>query len=542
MHHAPHIAQSNLSKTTRKKEPVSNAYSRLFGLRTFIALGFCMLMTAGTLAFSGTAIQAKGVNHKPTHKPVHKPTHKPTHQSLYQGLILQVDRTNSNDLTFSLLDHRGTPFTFHLTSSTRFAKHQSVSQLNANRLVSVKAIVGTARVLDATFIQLKGHNKAAFAVRGVVASVDLNANSITIALSDGTMLTITVPHAHIATILVGSTLAVNAHFSATGTLIASKYRIITTHSHFQARGIISHINARVRLLTLVSPMGSAFSVIQDQKQSTPLHIGEKLDIRGSSDNKGNLQMFSASVETATSQYLTVIGMVSATNTTASTFSLVDKQGNSSTVNASSNLLASLQIGSVYQMEVSIASDGSMTLTQILSSQGNDQGNTLSLQGTVQFYDASSGLLNVSTDNGENFSLQTNTQTTIVNSDGTAGTLANGEAIQALVQLHTDGTYSVLKIEIQAAASDGNQMTFVGLFLNYDSNSGNLIINPGDHHQLLFATDNNTEVEGASSLDNINTLSIVNVTAQVQPDGSYLATLVQVANSDNQNSNYRTMKR
>lgn len=520
---SPNNAQSTLLEIHTKRDRFSNYY-HLFGLRAFITLAFCMLMITGMLAFSGTAIQAKGV-----------------HQSTYQGIILQVDRTNSNDVTFSLLNGHGVPFTFHLTGSTQFAKHQSASQLNANQLVSVKATASTAGVLASTSIQLQGHNKAAFAVRGVVASVDQNSNSITIALSDGTMLTITVAHARIATIQIGATLTINAHFSTGGTLVASKYHIVATHSHFQARGIISHINARVHLLTLVSPVGAAFSVVQGQKQSAVLHIGEKLDISGSSNNQGTLQMFSASVEDATSQYLTVIGMVSTTDTTASTFSLVDKQGNSSTVNASSDLLASLQVGGVYQMEVSIASDGSMTLTQILSSQGNDQGNTLSLQGTVQFYDPNSGLLNMSTDTGQSFSLQMDTQTTIVNSDGTTGTLASGEAIQALVQLHTDGTYSVLKIEIQATAGSGNQMTFVGFFLYYDNNSGNLIINPGYHHRLWFATNSTTQIDGASSLESITSWSIVNVTAQVQADGSYLATLVQVANNNNQNSNYRTMK-
>ncbi len=530
MLYTPYIAQTHLLKTHTKREFPLNSYSRLFGLRTFIALTFCMFMAAFTLAFSGTAIQAKGVSHQPAH------------QSTYQGLILQVDRSNSNDVTFSLLDHSGTPFTFHLTANTRFAKGQSASQLNSNMLVSVKGQSGNAGEMDAVTIQIQSRNKAAFQLQGVVASVDQNANLITIALSDGTVLTIAVPHAHIATIQVGATLAIKAQFSAAGTLVASTYRIVAAHSHFQARGIVSHMNARVHLLTLVSPVGAAFSVVQNQKQSAGFHIGEKLDISGSSDNKGNLQVQTVSVEDATSQSLTVIGMVSNIDTTASTFSLVDKQGNSSTINASSDLLASLQIGGVYQMEISIASDGSMTLTQILSSQGSDQGNMLSLQGTVQFYDASSGLLNMSTDDGQNFSLQASTQTTIVNSDGTPGTLASGQAIHALVQLHTDGTYSVLKIEIQAAPGTGNQMTFVGFFLYYDSASGNLIINPGHHHRLLFATDSNTQVDGASSLDNIDSWSIVKITAQVQPDGSYLATLVQIAGSDNQNSNYHTMIR
>ena len=471
-------------------------------------------MTTFMLAFSGTAIQARGVS-----------------QLTYQGLILQVDRTNSNDVTFSLLDHHGVTSTFHLTDSTQFTHNQSASQLAANLLVTVRAEAGTT-TLNARSMRIQEHNRATFALQGVVASVDQSANSIMIALSDGTMLSIAMPHVNIATLQIGATIALKANFTRAGLLVASKYHIVASHtSHFHARGIVSHTNARVHLLTLVSPIGASFSVVLNK--TSAFSIGEKLDISGSSDNKGNLRMQSALVENSSNQYLTVIGMVSATNTTANTFSLVDKQGNSSTINASSDLLASLQTGGVYQMEVSIAADGSMTLTQILSSQGSDQGNTLSLQGTVQFYDASSGLLNMSTDDGQSFSLQANNQTTIVNSDGTTGTLASGQAVHALVQLHTDGTYTVVKIEIQDAASTGNQMTFVGFFLYYDNASGNLIINPGHHHRMWFATNSTTQVDGASSLDSIDSWSIINVTAQVQADGSYLATLVQVTNNDNQ---------
>jgi len=160
-------------------------------------------------------------------------------------------------------------------------------------------------------------------------------------------------------------------------LVASKYRVIAAHAaHFQARGVVSHVNARIHFLTLVSPAGTSFSIIQGQSQLAALHIGEKVSIRGNSDTRGNLNGQSTSVEDATNHSLTVIGMVSTINTTASTFSLVDKQGNSSTLNASADQLASLQVGGVYQMEVSIAPDGSITVTSILSSQKAPSNSTM----------------------------------------------------------------------------------------------------------------------------------------------------------------------
>jgi hypothetical protein len=521
--YTPPIAQCNQLKNRIGKEPSINFYAKFSRLRIVIGLTFCLLMTTCALAFPGTAIEAQGVS-----------------QSTYQGLVLQVDRTDSSNVTFSLLDHHGTPFTFHLSKSTQFTPHQAASQFTANLLVSVKAQSGVAGILNATSIQYQSKNKAPFELQGVVASVDQNSNLITLALSDGTVLPVTVKH--VATIQTGSMIALNAQFSATSSLVASTYRIVAAHAaHFQARGIISHINARIHFLTLVSPSGTAFSIVEGAGQSAALHIGEKVEISGKSDTKGTLNAQTTSVEDATNQSLTVIGMVSLIDTTADTFALVDKQGNSSTVGASADLIASLQVGGVYQLEISIASDGSISATSILSSQGSDQGNTISLEGTIQFYDPTSGLLNLSTDDGQSVSLQISNQTTIVNSDGTAGTLASGQAIHTQVLLHTDGTYSVLKIEIQDASTSGDQMTFVGYILYYDSISGNLVINFGNNHRLMFDTNSNTQVNGASSLGVINSWSLINITVLVQPDGSYLATQVQVMGNYGSNSLYRSMK-
>lgn len=513
MHYSPSTARLKLlSQHTR----LTHVHGSIRSLRIIAALTCYLFAATVAVTFSGGTSFAKGVN-----------------LSTYQGVILQVDKTNSADVTFSLLDRGGNATTFHLTSSTQFAQHQSASQLKVNLFAIVKAKpnTGATGTLNAVWLLLQGRNQAPLTIQGVVTASDANQNIVTLALSDGTILTVSLPHTAITSIQTGSTIALNASFTASGSLAASRYRVITAHaSHFRARGIISHLNTRVHLVTLVSPVGSAFSFKQSLSTASNLHLGEKITINGSSDNNGNLTMQAASVDNTNEQFLTVIGMVRSIDTTANTFSLVDKAGNSSTINATSDLLASLQVGGVYQLEVSIASDGSLTAIKIISSAGTNRGKTLSLEGTIQFYDATSGLLNISTDDGQSISLQISNQTTIVNTDGTAGVLASGQAIHAAVQLHVDGSYAVLKIEIQDSVSISDKMTFAGLFLFYDDTTGTLTISPAVDRRLSFATNNDTEVDGAASLDGIPSWFFVKVTVQVQSDGSYLATKVQVPNN------------
>lgn len=486
--------------------------SRAFALVTLAVISG--LMAFATLAFPTSGVEAKGVS-----------------QATYQGLILQVDSTNKKDVTFSLLDRRGASYTFHLLASTHFNTHQSASQLKANVFATVKAKSGAAGRLDALSIQMQGQNRAALTLQGVVASISQSQQTINLALNDGTVLTISMPRASMAHLQTGQALALLAKFAANGSLVASTYRVTASHAdHFRVRGTISYVDTRLNVLTLVSPSGTAFSVMQKQSKSvhitSVLQVGEKVVITGNID-KGTLNGQSFTVENASQQQLTVIGMVSAIDTNAGTFSLVDEEGNVSTLNASIALLASIQVGGVYEIEVSIGSDGSMTALQILATEGNDQGGTISLKGTVQFFDENSGLLNMSTDSGQYFTLLVDSQTQITNSNGSPASLARGEAINALVQLHANGNYSVLKIVIEDGSSGGDEITFVGFFNSYDATSGQLTINVDHDQTLSFATDANTSLEGASSFDAIDGGSFIKVRVQVQSDGSYLALRVKV---------------
>jgi len=496
-----------------------------------------VLLTVGVLSFSTVSVLAKGPAH---HPPQHPPVHKKPQQIVYQGLVVQVDRTNQIDVTFSILDRYSTPMTFHLTSSTQFVKHQSASQLAVNLHVAVKAKSNAAGGLDATWVQIQSRNQAPLSLKGVVATVNQAQKSVTLALSDGTMLTITIVHASITQVKPGATLSLQAKFDRTGSLVASAYHITASHAgHFQASGIISHINVRSHSLTLVAPSGASFTIVQSSAshRKSALHVGEKVKIGGSTDSKGNLHEQSVSVEKTDEQQLMLEGVVSAIDTTANTFSLIDEDGNVFTLNADPGLLASIQVGGIYEVKASIAADGSLTAVTIEASQGNDQGHSLSLEGVIQTYDVSSGLLSLAGDNGESFTLMVNSQTQIKADDGASATLADGQQIHATVQLNSDGkTYTVLTIEIQDNASSGDEMTFGGTLLSYDATSGQLKISTSESQTLSFATNAQTEVKGVPSLDAIPIGTILKIDAQVQTDGSYLATRVEVPDSqENDNS-------
>ncbi len=474
----------------------------------------CLVMTAMTLAFSRSGASARA-------------TSTPT----YQGVVIQVDATNPSNVTFSILDNSGRTLTFQLTAGTRFAPHQSASRLSVNTRVVVQAKAGKAGTLGATWVQLLAKNQAVLHLQGVVVAVDLHQKLVTLALSDGTVLAITISSTSIAHLQAGALIALSAKFAASGSLLAASYRVIAAHTaHFQARGIVSHLNTRVHLLTLVSPSGSSFSFALAASGSGSYHIGEKVNARGGSDSQGDLSLQSASVENDGEQYLTVIGIVSAIDSTGGTFSLLDKDGNSATLSAAPDLLASLTVGGIYQFEVRIASDGSLTAVKILSTQGDDNGDAISVEGTVQAYDTSSGLLNIATQDGQSYTALVNTQTEIIGCDGTPGSLgslAAGEAIHAYLQVQPDGSYVALKIKIEECSDTGSEVEFAGFFLSYDSTSGQLIITTEAQSQLSFTTSSSTTVEGAGALTDITVGIPVKVTAQVQTDGSYLATQVQV---------------
>ena len=195
----------------------------------------------------------------------------------------------------------------------------------------------------------------------------------------------------------------------------------------------------------------------------------------------------------------------------------------------------------YVVEASIAADGSLTAVTLVVIQGNDQGNSLSLEGVIQTYDANSGLLSFAGDNGESFTLIVNNQTRIIADDGASATLASGQQIHVTVQLNSDGSYTVLTIEIQNNASSGDEMTFGGSLQSYDATSGQLIISTNESQTLSFATDAQTEINGAPSLDAIPVGTILKIDAQVQPDGSYMATKVEVPDSQENDNSVRNVK-
>ncbi|GAC1350537.1 MAG: hypothetical protein NVSMB27_33960 [Ktedonobacteraceae bacterium] len=519
----------------------------MFNLARFVVLAF---MIVSVLSFSVVSVLAKGPTQHPAkgptqHPPKHPIQHKKPQQIVYLGLVMQVDRTNSNDVTFSMLDRHNTPMTFHLTSSTQFVKHQSASQLAVNLHVAVKAKSNATGGLDATWVQIQQRNQAPLSLKGVVATVDHAQKSVTLALNDGTMLTITIIHASITKVKPGAILSLQAQFDRTGSLVASAYHITASRAgHFQVSGIISHINVRSHSLTLVAPSGASFSIVQSHASNTKgaLHVGEKVKIGGSTDSKGNLNEQSVSVEKTNEQQLKLEGVVSAVDTTANTFSLIDEDGNIFTLNVDPGLLASIIVGGTYVVEASIAADGSLTAVTIVASQGNDQGNTLSLEGVVQAYDVNSGLLSFAGDNGESFTLLVNSQTQINADAGASAMLAVGQQIHATVQLNSDGkTYTALTIEIQDNASSGDEMTFGGSLLSFDATSGLLTISTSDSQTLSFATNAQTEINGALSLDTIPVGTILKIDAQVQPDGSYIATTVEVPDSQESDNSVRNVK-
>ena len=267
-------------------------------------------------------------------------------------------------------------------------------------------------------------------------------------------------------------------------------------------------------------------------------MGEKVDVSGSTDNQGNLDEQSDSVENSNEQQLTLEGIVSSIDTTANTFSLIDEEGNVSTLNADPSLLTSIQVGGIYRVTATLAADGSLTAVKLEAHGGNDQGERLSLEGVVQTYDANSGMLSLAGDNGESFTLQVNSQTQISADDGASSTLASGQQIHALVQLNADGSYTALRIEIQDDASSGEEMTFSGSLQSYDATSGQLTISTDERQTLTFATNAQTEVEGVSSLAALPVGTLLRIEAQVQQDGSYLALKVEVPDTQRDDHSQR----
>ncbi len=551
MYRYPLPLRATAHSSHSSKQLASCIHRYLFTAVRFVALAFLTmsilsLSVISTLAASPQQHRGQPQQHKsgkPTQHKGGKPTQpkggKPTQpqQPVYQGLILQVDSSNSSDIVVSTLDKQNTPMTFHVTSSTKFAAHQSAAQLAVNLLISVKDKTGASGELDATWINIQKRSQAPLNVQGVVTSTNQGQRSMTLALTDGTILTITITHKNIPSTLLGASVSLQAHANTTGTLVASTYRIMASHAkHFQVQGIISHIDASNTHLTLVTPSGAAITIIQKHSAhaTKTLHVGEKVEIRGSVDSKGNLDEQSVSIENTNEQHLTIEGVVSAIDPTTNTFSLIDNSGNVITLNANSSLLASIHVGGIYRVEATIQTDGSLTAIKIKVSEGDDQGNTFSLEGTVQTYDASTGTLTILGGNGETFTLIVNSQTQISADDGASSTLTSGQEIKVSVQHNADGSFTALEIEIQQNAETGVEITFDGAFQSYDTTSGQLVISTSAGQKLSFATNAQTKIEGTNSLNALPVGTLIKVKAQLQQDGSYVATKVGVPDTQGNN--------
>lgn len=447
------------------------------------------------------------------------------------GVIVLVDRTNAQDVTFSLLDRTGTSTTFHLTSKTHFTAHQSASQLAPNLLARVSGRPTASGEWNATLVDFH-RNTASFPLQGVVASVQNN-QTMNLALTDGTVCIVHLSSQVIASIHAGMQLLVHATFTSSQEVQAQQVHIQTPHAnHYLVRGIVSHINTRTQRLSLLTPQGGSFSLRQTtiQKgtvhQATALHIGENVTVSGTTDRQGNLDIQQVKVNADHESRLEVIGTVTALDMTANSISLVDQDGNMTALNTSASLLGSLHVGTTYRFSVTLASDGTLTALKRDATDGSDKGTSLEVEGVVQSYDATSKIIRLLGESDQLFSVQGTDQTMITGDDGASASLQQRQAIKVEAQVNPDGTYTALTIEIQDMASQGDPMTFVGSLQSYDASSGQLTLTL-EASTVIVTTTDQTQVEGAASLSTIPAGSLLKVKAQIQQDGSYLALTVEM---------------
>jgi len=447
-----------------------------------------------------------------------------------QGVIALVDRTNVKDVTFSLLDHMGTSWTFHLTSKTHFAAHQSASQLAPNLVVRVNGVSTASGDWNATMVHLQ-QNTASLALQGVVAAIHTD-KTIDLALTDGTVAVVHLSSSTMKAVHAGMQVAVQATFTSSGQLQTQQVRILAIHStRFQVSGVVNHINARTHRLSLLTPQGSTFSILQPGvqkstgRQAIVLHIGEKVTISGTTDSQGNLDEQQVTVKRDQELQVEVIGTITAIDTIANTISIVDQDGNVTLLNTSTTLLASLQVGNTYQFSVTLASDGTLTVVKIDGAGGSDQKTPLNIDGVVQSYDANSNVMSLLGEDDQIFSLQVTNQTTITGDTQPSPALQQGQAVKVEALANADGTFTALAIEIRDTVSQGDPMTFVGTFQSYDSSGGQLTLTL-DSSVVVITTTTRTQVEGIASLSTIPPGSRVKVNVQIQHDGSYLALVVE----------------
>src|SRR6266568_2193548 len=113
---------------------------------------------------------------------------------MLRGVIVQVDSSNAQDVTFSILDNQSNTSTIHLVPSTSFLpKGSTAAQLAVNTPVIVRARSTYDGSVYAQQVQVQPATQAPLTVRGVVASINKNNRYMTLALSDGTMIQASVP-------------------------------------------------------------------------------------------------------------------------------------------------------------------------------------------------------------------------------------------------------------------------------------------------------------------------------------------------------------
>ncbi len=453
-----------------------------------------------------------------------------------QGVIVQVDHTNPKDITFSVLDNSGKSSTFHVIAQTHFALHQSAAQLAPNQIVHVDGVQNASGNWNATQVQLQ-HNTAALTLQGVVVAVHVD-GTIDLALTDGTVIVIHLSASAITSVHTGMLLMVRATFTSSNQLQAQQIHIQAQHaSHYHVHGIINHISTYPALLSLVTPQGSTFSIVQPVAQKkgrqTPvLHVGEAVTVEGTTDSQGNLDEQQITVNAEHETHMELIATITAIDTTANTVAVVDQNGNVLLLYASATLVTSLHVGNTYQFSVTLASDGTLTVVNIDNADGNShQGTRLDIEGIVQSYDTTTNLLSLLGDNTQLFAIQVTNQTKITGDASSSTSLQQGQTIQVEAQSNTDGTYTALTIEIQGSDSQSTTITFVGTFQSYDVTSGQLTLTLTlTSSTVAVTTTTQTQVNGVASLNAIAPGSYIKVKAQLQPDGSYLAFTVEVKGS------------
>jgi len=185
----------------------------LFGRASLIILTMLALCM---LSFPGTSFaQGKGKGPGTTN---------------YRGLITQVDASNSQDVIFSILDHTGSIDTFHVTSATRFNKHDATSQLAINVVAVLKARANNTGGLDALQVELQHH--APFNLPGTLQNYDSASGQLTLTTSGNSSIVFATTNsttvegaASLADIAIGTAISVGTLVQSDGSYLATTVEV-----------------------------------------------------------------------------------------------------------------------------------------------------------------------------------------------------------------------------------------------------------------------------------------------------------------------------